>query len=88
MELDLTKPRLASYKRKWKVHQDTVYWIDMKLAQRKGLKFCQTKVEHSHPIRNTPSLLYTESYYDGNWRNDISESVCVTSTTADDFLQG
>ena len=26
-ELDLTKPRLASYKRKWKVHQDTVYWV-------------------------------------------------------------
>ena len=25
-ELDLTKPRLASYKqKKWKIHQDTVY---------------------------------------------------------------
>ena len=24
-ELDLTKPRRASYKQKWKVHQDTVY---------------------------------------------------------------
>ena len=43
VELDLTKPRLASYKQKWKRHQDTVYWVDMQLAQRKGLKFCQTK---------------------------------------------
>ena len=34
VELDLTKPRLASYKRKWKVHQDTVYWVDIQLAQR------------------------------------------------------
>ena len=43
-ELDLTKPRLASYKqKKWKVHQDTVYWVDTQLAQRKGLKFCQTR---------------------------------------------
>ena len=25
-ELDLTKPRLASYKQMWKMHQDTVYW--------------------------------------------------------------
>ena len=37
-ELDLTKSRLASYKQKWKRHQDTVYWFDIQLAQRKGLK--------------------------------------------------
>ena len=42
-ELDLTKPRLASYKQKWKVHQDTVYWVDIQLAQRKGLKFYRTR---------------------------------------------
>ena len=43
-ELDLAKPRLASYKqKKWKVYQDTVYWVDTQLAQRKGLKFHQTK---------------------------------------------
>ena len=43
IELDLTKPRLASYKQKWKVHQDTVYWFDIQLAQRIGLKFYQTR---------------------------------------------
>ena len=42
-ELDLTKPRLASYKQKWKRHQDTVHWVDIQLAQRKGLKFYQTR---------------------------------------------
>ena len=42
-EPDLTKPRLASYKQKWKRHQDTVYWVDIQLAQRKGLKFYQTR---------------------------------------------
>ena len=42
-ELDLTKSRLASYKQKWKVHQDTVYWVDIQLAQRKGLKFYQRR---------------------------------------------
>ena len=42
--LDLTKPRLASYKqRKWKRHQDMVHWVDIQLAQRKGLKFYQTR---------------------------------------------
>ena len=42
-ELDLTKPCLASYKQKWKVHQDTVYWVDIQFAQQKGLKFYQTR---------------------------------------------
>ena len=42
-ELDLTKPRLASYKQKWKRHQDTVYWVDIQLAQRKGFKLYQTR---------------------------------------------
>ena len=42
-ELGLTKPRLASYKQKWKRHQDTVYWVDIQLAPRKGLKFYQTR---------------------------------------------
>ena len=42
-ELDLTKPRLASHEQKWKRHQDTVYWVDIQLAQRKGLKFYQTR---------------------------------------------
>ena len=43
-ELDLTKPRLASYKqKKCKRHQDTVYWVDIQLTQRKGWKFYQTR---------------------------------------------
>ena len=42
-EIDLTAPRLASHQKKWKVHQDTVYWVDIQLAQRKGLKFYQTR---------------------------------------------
>ena len=42
-KLDLTKPRLASYEQKWRRHQDTVYWVDIQLAQRKGLQFYQTR---------------------------------------------
>ena len=39
-----TAPRLAWYKQQtWKRHQDTVYWVDFQLAQRKGLKFYQTR---------------------------------------------
>ena len=28
---------------KWKKHQNTVYWLDIKLAQKKGFKFYQTR---------------------------------------------
>ena len=42
--IDLTAPRLAQYMHKaWKKHQNTVYWVDIKLAQKKGLKFYQTR---------------------------------------------
>ena len=42
--IDLNAPRLARYMHKgWKKHQNTVYWVDIKLAQKKGLKFYQTR---------------------------------------------
>ena len=42
--VDLKAQRLAQYMPKaWKKHQNTVYWVDIKLAQKKGLKFNQTR---------------------------------------------
>ena len=41
--IDLNKPRHAQYKQKWKKHQNTVCWVDINLALRKGLKFYQTR---------------------------------------------
>ena len=42
--IDLNVPRHARYlHRAWKKHQDAVYWVDIDLAIRKGLKFHQTR---------------------------------------------
>ena len=42
--IDLEAPRLARYMHTaWKKHQNTVYWVDIKHAQKKGLKFYQTR---------------------------------------------
>ena len=42
--IDLNEPRHAQYMHKaWKRHQDAVYWVDINLALRKGLKFYQTR---------------------------------------------
>ena len=43
-KIDLEAPRLAQYMHKpWKKHQNTVYWVDINLAQKKRLKFYQTR---------------------------------------------
>ena len=42
--IDLEAPRLAQNMHKaWKKHQNTVYWVDINLALKKGLKFYQTR---------------------------------------------
>ena len=42
--INLDSPRLAWYKqKKWRRHQDTVYWVDIKLSQQKGYKFHQPR---------------------------------------------
>ena len=42
--IDYSVPRLARYLHNtWKRHQDTVYWVDIDLGIREGLKFYQTR---------------------------------------------
>ena len=42
--IDLEAPRLAqNIQKAWKKYQNTVYWVDIKLAQKKGVKFYQTR---------------------------------------------
>ena len=43
-KIDLEAPRLAWYQqKKWKKPENTVYWVDIKLAQKRGFKFYQTR---------------------------------------------
>ena len=43
-KIDLEAPRLARYMHTaWKKHQNTVFWVDIRLVQKKGLKFYQTR---------------------------------------------
>ena len=47
VQYDLDKPRISVYRNTWQIHQNTVYWCNLKFAQRKGLQFHQTR---SHAI--------------------------------------
>ena len=53
VQYDLEKPRIAVYKNTWKSRQNTVYWCNLRLAQRKGLQFYQTR---SHAITLSSTL--------------------------------
>ena len=61
--IDLEPPRLAWYKHKtWKKHQNTVYWVDIKLAQKKGFDFYQTRLNaiilyHTFPAYCIPKTI-------------------------------
>ena len=74
--IDLEAPRLARYMHTaWKKHQNTVYWVDIKLAPKKVVKFYQTRsnaiILHETPpaycipkvIRvETGEVIYEEEY--------------------------
>ena len=39
----MTKLRIAVYRQNWYIHQNIVYWCNLRVAQRKGLQFYQTR---------------------------------------------
>ena len=41
-DYDMTKPRIAVYKQNWKIHQNRVYWANLRAAPQKGFAFYQT----------------------------------------------
>ena len=72
--IDLDAPRLAWCKQKtWKKHQNTVYWVDIQLAQKERIQVLSNTIERNHPSRHAPNWLYPEDSLDGNWRNHIRE---------------
>ena len=85
-EINLNASRLAWYKQKvWKKHQNTVYWVDINLAQKKGFKFYQTR-SNAIILHDTLPAYCIPKYHDEIWRSHFRESICVTSSSSEDFL--
>ena len=65
--IDLGAPRLAQYMQTaWKKHQNTVYWVDINLALKTGLKFHQTRsnaiiLHETRPAYCIPKLVQMEN---------------------------
>ena len=56
------------------------------LCSEERIEVLSNTIERYPSSRNSPSLLFSESCSDGNWRNHLRESVCVTLTSSEDFL--
>ena len=52
-DYDLTKPRIVVYNHNRKVHQNTVYRANLKVAQKKGFTFYQTRSNAMIILHNT-----------------------------------
>ena len=52
-----------------------------------GIEVLSNTLERYHSSRNTPSLLYSESYQVGIWSYHIRESICVTPASSQDLLE-
>ena len=87
-DIDLEASHLAWYKQKtWKKLQNTVYWVDIKLAQQKAFKFYQTR-SNAIILYDTPTaycILKAIMMETGEIKNE-KERKCVTSTSSKDFL--
>ena len=62
VQYDLDKPRIT-YKNNWRVHQNTVYWCNLKLARRKGLQFYQTRSNAFAPFNSWPAIYIKNMVY-------------------------
>ena len=91
--IDLEAPRLAWYhQKKWTRHQDTVYCVDIKLAQKKGFKFYQTTIERYHSSQNiimmeTGEIMHEKVFasprpppkmsFKDNWMKELGSEVAL-----------
>ena len=58
-----------------------------KSCSEERIEVLSNTIERYHSSRNTPSLLYSESCSDGNWRSLLRESICVTSSSSKDLRE-
>ena len=61
IRFDLDKPRIAPYKKTWRPRQHTVLLCNLKLAQKRGLQFYQTR-SHAVVLYNTlPAICFEKA---------------------------
>ena len=86
--IDLSVPRHAQYMHKaWKRHQDAVYWVDINLAMRKGLKFYQTRSSAIILHETLPAYCISKVVRLKTGEVMIRKSIHVTSASTKGLLE-
>ena len=80
VEYDLTNSRITVYKNHWKVHQNTVFGCNLKLARRKGLNLLLTQDRNKHQCRRLllQRLRYHITSVIGSTSNQVSRTKAVS----------
>ena len=73
-------------RKKWKRHRVRCIGSICSLLNEKDLSSIKQDVMQSYFTTHS-QLIVSESCCDGIWRNHVRESICVTSTTTENFLQ-
>ena len=85
--IDFSVPRLARYMHSaWDRHQDAVFWVDIDLGIKEGLRFYQTR-SNAIILQGTSSPLYFQSWKIENWRNVVRKTIFVSSTTTKNRIE-
>ena len=75
VEYDLTNPRIPVYKKHWISHQNTVYWCNLKVAQKKGLQFYQIR-SNAIILHNTLLAMCIEKVENMKSGEELHNKVC------------
>ena len=63
VQYDLDKPRITVYKNTWRVLQNTVYWCNLKLVQRKGFAVPSNPIARNRPFNTLPAICIVKVVY-------------------------
>ena len=81
-EFDLTKPRIAIYRKTWKVHKNTVYWVNFGSRSEEGIDVPPDPVKRDHPLQHSFFVLDRKSGTREKGRGTVRSGAQITSFTA------
>ena len=84
---DLNNTRIAAYKKTWNIHQNTVYWCNLKVAQKKGLQFLPDTIRRNRLLQHFTCDMHRESGEHEVRRRIAQQSVSISKVTAKSCAQ-
>ena len=75
-------PESRHTKNIWRIHQNTVYWCNLKLAQRKGLQVLSHTIPRNRSCQNSTCDMYWESGFPEDSGGAVPQSISVSKVAS------